>query len=156
MTKKDSRKSWEMHLQTLLSRSPTSCKVTIASKLDPLSKLQQETTLRKLSLDSPKSTSKYRNNKTEAEGIIFDSKKEANRYLELRRLEKFHHISDLKIQVRFEIVINSMKVCAYVADFTYIEDGKLVVEDVKGFKDKIYRLKKKLMKACHGIDIREI
>ena len=56
-------------------------------------------------------------------------------------------------------MINGVKVCTYIADFTYEELGGVVVEDVKSEftrKDPVYRLKNKLMKACHGIDIREV
>lgn len=50
-----------------------------------------------------------------------------------------------------------MKVCVYVADFVYLDlfDGKEIVEDAKGYRTAIYKLKKKLMKAVHSIDIFE-
>jgi hypothetical protein len=104
--------------------------------------------------------SKYRAVRTKIDGIAFDSKKEARRYLELKLLEKAHQIENLQCQVRFPIVKKSKygKELVYVADFTYLEDGKLVVEDTKSSitkKNPVYRLKRRLMQEVHGITIRE-
>lgn len=98
---------------------------------------------------------KYRNIKTIVDGIKFDSKKEALRYLELKQLQKDGKISDLELQPPYSIFVEMQKVCTYKADFSYVKNERLVIEDVKGMKTAIYRLKKKLMKACHGIDILE-
>jgi hypothetical protein len=100
--------------------------------------------------------SKYRNIKTEVHGITFASKKEAYRYCELKLLQRASEISDLELQPRYDIVINGMKVCTYVADFRYKESGETITEDAKGMLTPMYRLKKKLMKACHGIEIKEV
>lgn len=86
----------------------------------------------------------------------FDSRREARRHEELLLLEKARDIADLKRQVPFRIEINGELVCTYKADFTYIKTGALVVEDTKGYRTPVYRLKKKLMKAVHGIDIKEV
>jgi hypothetical protein len=102
---------------------------------------------------------KYKNVKTFVDGISFDSRKEAVRYAHLKLLQKTHKISDLTLQPKFDIVINGIKVCSYIADFSYIENGVAVVEDVKSEvtrKLPVYRLKRKLMRAVHGIEIREI
>ena len=108
--------------------------------------------------------SKYRNKRVTVDGITFDSIKEARRYMELKMLEKGGYISDLQLQVPFELVptqrnrdgkVVSRKV-SYIADFTYTEDGQFVVEDVKGFQTDLYRLKKALMMDRHGIEIREV
>jgi len=102
---------------------------------------------------------KYRNTKTVIDGVTFDSKKESARYADLKLLQKTHKISDLTLQPKFDIVINGVKVCSYVADFSYVENGVKVVEDVKSEvtrKLPAYRLKNKLMRAVHGIAIREI
>ena len=101
--------------------------------------------------------SKYGNVKTVIDGIKFDSKKEAKRYGELMLMQKTKQIYGLKTQVKYDIVINDVKVCRYVADFTYkcANTDTLTTEDVKGFKTGIYRLKKKLMKAVFGIEILE-
>tara|TARA_R100000781_G_scaffold54064_1_gene35366 strand:+ start:365 stop:676 length:312 start_codon:yes stop_codon:yes gene_type:complete len=99
---------------------------------------------------------KYRNKKTEVDGIIFDSKAEAKRYTELKLLEKANAISDLRLQPKFDCVINGKKICSYRADFDYYEYDKYVCEDVKGFKTPVYRLKKKLVEALHNVKIVEV
>ena len=106
--------------------------------------------------------SKYRSNKTYYNGIRFDSGKEADRYTELLILQKAGIISDLQRQVKFPLLPAQyagkkciFKAINYYADFTYIQDGKLVVEDVKGFKTKEYRMKEKMMYYFHHIRIKE-
>lgn len=88
----------------------------------------------------------------------FASKAEAARYRELLLLEKTGAIFNLTLQRPFAIAVNGINVCAYVADFTYTEQpsGRYVVEDVKGVRTAIYKLKKKLMFAAHRISISEI
>ena len=92
----------------------------------------------------------------------FDSRKESDRYTELKLLEKAGVISDLRTQVVFELIPRQIykgkfaeHPVRYVADFVYTEDGETVVEDVKGMKTDVYRIKKKLMLYMHGIRIRE-
>ena len=98
---------------------------------------------------------KYKAIKTTVDGIKFDSKKEAARYSNLKILEKAGHILDLSLQPRFDLIINGVKCGFYKADFKYIEDGKEIIEDVKGMKTPVYNLKKRLIKAIYNIDIRE-
>ena len=99
---------------------------------------------------------KYGNVRVTVDGHNFDSKREARRYGELKLLQKAGKISALEVHPRYDIHVNDEKVCAYVADFAYKTfDGK-VVEDVKGVRTAIYRLKKKLMFAVHGIAIAEV
>lgn len=100
--------------------------------------------------------SKYGNKKTVVDGITFDSKREAERYGCLKLMLRSGLISDLRLQVPYQISVNGVKVCKYVADFVYLDGGKEVVEDVKGMKTSIYNLKKKLMKACFGVSISEV
>lgn len=106
--------------------------------------------------------SKYHNTKTEIDGIIFDSKKEAKRYKELLLLQKAGIITDLKRQVPYTLIpsfnLNKKKYrpMTYKADFVYKENNKEVVEDVKGMRTDIYQLKKKLMAYIYQIEIREI
>jgi|SRR5215467_978437 len=100
--------------------------------------------------------SKYRSVKTEVDGIVFASRKEAERYGELKLLLKGGYISHLEMQVPFKVVINGRKICKYVADFIYFENGDRIVEDVKGYKTAIYKLKRKLVEATHNVTIREI
>jgi hypothetical protein len=101
---------------------------------------------------------KYGNCKTTVDGITFDSHKEAVRYAELRLLEKGGVIRDLRRQERFEIVPKSRhgRALYYVADFVYVENDKTVVEDVKGVRTPIYRLKKRLVAERYGIEIKEV
>lgn len=98
---------------------------------------------------------KYRAKRTEVDGITFASRMEAQRYTELRALEQAGEISGLELQPRYDLVVNGVKIGRYVADFRYREDGRLVVEDVKGVKTALYRLKKKLVRALYGIEVRE-
>jgi len=100
---------------------------------------------------------KYRAIKTTIDGITFDSKKEANRYAVLKLMEKTGAISHLELQPEYKIEINGRKICTYRADFRYInksaigvngQAGAMVVEDVKGMKTPVYRLKKKLVEVC--------
>ena len=101
--------------------------------------------------------SKYGNKKTIVDGINFSSKGEARRYLQLKLLERSGHSKNMQLQVRYHIVINGLKVCTYIADFVYfsIADGITIVEDFKGMRTPVYKLKKKLMKSVLGIDIFE-
>lgn len=118
---------------------------------------------------------KYHNKKVEYEGIVFDSLKEKRRYCQLQIMEKSGIISDLRLQVPFELIpavyedeVIQMKTkskvkkrcvqraTTYVADFVYKRDGKTIVEDTKGFRTKEYELKKKMMRAFLGIIINEI
>lgn len=102
--------------------------------------------------------SKYNNKKVVIDGIEFDSQKEGKRYSLLKILELAGQIHDLKLQPRYDFELNGVKMGFYKADFSYIEDGPdgdYIVEDVKGMKTPVYNLKKKMMKAFHGIDIFE-
>lgn len=95
---------------------------------------------------------------------FFDSKKEHNRYHELKLLEQAKKITELRLQVPFELLakyeINGKKRrgISYIADFVYIdiETGKYVVEDVKGMKTQVYKIKKKLFESKYGVEIREV
>lgn len=99
-----------------------------------------------------KNQNKYHNKKTEVNGVLFDSKKEANRYQELLFLYSQGKISHLELQPRFPFIINEKKICTYVADFIYLDKDKncYIVEDVKGFKTDVYKIKSKLFKAIYS------
>lgn len=99
--------------------------------------------------------SKYNNRKTVVDGITFDSEWEAERYQELQLLERAGHIVNLRLQVPYVLAINGVKICTYVADFVYLECGEEIVEDAKGMLTDVYKLKRRLMKAIYGIEIRE-
>lgn len=103
--------------------------------------------------------SKYNNVKKEVDGKKFDSTKESKRYLELKSMVERGEISELHEQVKFTFAHNGVKICSYIADFTYNKDGKEVVEDVKSEMTKklpVYKMKKKMMVAFFGIEINEV
>jgi hypothetical protein len=130
------------------------------------------------------SRAKYRNKKIEVGGIEFDSKKEAKRYSDLLTLLRAGEISDLQLQREFELIPAQYeavprygkkgqrlkdgtrcieKGCVYKADFSYMtRDGRLVVEDVKGYRNPNsagyakFVIKRKLMLWLHGIRIIEV
>ena len=150
-----------------------------------LKKLKEEDRQKKLTEEpieeEKEKRSKYRSSKvtvTLPDGTehTFDSRKEARRYEELRIRQQAGEISDLRLQVKYVLIpaqyepdiigkrggVKRGKLiereCAYWADFTYMEDGQLVVEDVKSpiTKTPLYKLKKKLMLYVHGIRISEV
>lgn len=99
--------------------------------------------------------SKFGNIKAEAEGFTFSSKKEKARWMDLRLEERAGAIKDLKRQVVYPLEVNGMLICDYIADMVYERNGLVVCEDAKGFKTPEYKLKAKLMLACHGVEILE-
>lgn len=121
--------------------------------------------------------SKYLNTKTEVDGILFDSKKEAKYYLVLKTKQKLGEISNLRRQVAYELIppywvekqvqlktkTKTIRYCAwrgikYIADFVYTDNrsGDEVVVDVKGFRTREYNKKKKLMNLLKDIEIQEV
>ena len=111
------------------------------------------------------SWNKYGAKKSKADGVIFDSRKERDRYLELKLLEEHGYIKDLKLQPRYVIHDayvrcdgKKIRQIVYIADFEYldIENGELITEDVKGVKTAVYRLKKKMFEKRYGVKIREV
>ena len=101
---------------------------------------------------------KYGAKKVVMDGQVFDSKREFHRWCELRLLERAGKISDLKRQVKFELIPKQVgeRACSYVADFVYYDaDSKKVVEDCKGYRTEGYKIKRKLMLWVHGIKIKE-
>lgn len=107
---------------------------------------------------------KFHAKKVTKDGRTFDSKHEAGRYTELQLLRRAGKITDLRCQVSFLLIPAQYdenhrcieRSCKYVADFTYRdENGTFIVEDAKGLKTDVYRIKKKLMLAKYGIQIKE-
>ena len=94
---------------------------------------------------------KYRNKKAEADGIVFHSKLERDRYLELKLLQQAGEVTDLELQVRVPLEVNGSKVCTWVVDFEYwsTEKQKLVWEDVKGHQTRESKNKMKLAQALY-------
>ena len=102
-----------------------------------------------------KKAAKYKNSKIIQDGEVFDSKKELCRWNDLRFLQSIGEISGLERQVTYQL-----SVCKYIADAVYTaKDGMKIVEDTKSpitRKLPVFRLKKKLMLAEHGINIKEV
>lgn len=109
---------------------------------------------------------KYNNTRAVLNGVQFDSKRELNRYTELKLLEKAGIIKDLRRQVKFQLLPSQKskdgsyvleRAVHYIADFTYMdEQGNMIVEDTKGVKTPDYIIKRKLMLYMNGIEIKEI
>ena len=116
--------------------------------------------------------SKYHSRKVTINGITFDSGREARRYRELELLQRAGQISDLRLQVPFELIPAQYapseqlitrgphkgepkrgrcieRACTYIADFVYIEGGKLIAEDAKGMRTKEYIIKRKLFRYLY-------
>ncbi len=106
----------------------------------------------------PEKPNKFRNVKKIVNGLEFDSTKEARHYQDLLAWQQSGQITELERQRPFMIEINGMHVCTFFADFTYVKDGSLIVEDVKSraTKTPVYQLKKKLVKSVLNIDIVEV
>jgi len=128
---------------------------------EQLAAIKAKSTVRTHKIEDTKRQSKYNNSRfTDSEGS-WDSKKERKRWEQLRTLESAGRIQELQKKVLFELLPSSMKhgkrlrPIVYIADFVYIEDGVKVVEDAKGFRPKLYLLKKRLMWEKYGIDILE-
>lgn len=107
---------------------------------------------------------KYGNQKTEFEGLSFDSKHEFERWVDLRLLEKAGEIQNLRRQVKFELLpaqrgeLRTERGVSYIADFVYEQDGKTVVEDAKSKATRTpeYIIKRKLMRWRYGIEVKEV
>ena len=118
--------------------------------------------------------SKYLAKKVHINGMVFDSQHEYERWLQLCLLQRAGKISDLQRQVAYELIptlrepdtigprggVKPGKLLEhgvkYTADFVYIQDGKTVVEDAKGFRTDDYIIRRKLMLWIHGIKINEV
>lgn len=85
--------------------------------------------------------------------IRFPSIREAARYSKLRFLEDKGIIKDLKRQIAFACIVNEEKICAYIADFSYVFEGRLCIEDSKGCETPEFKLKKKLVEALFSVKI---
>lgn len=90
------------------------------------------------------------------DGIVFDSQAESVRWCQLILLERGKFIRDLRRQTKFSFTIDGDVMFSYVSDFDYWEGCTYKIEDVKGVKTPVYRLKKKLIERQHGIKITEV
>lgn len=111
---------------------------------------------------------KYGNRKVTVGGETFDSQREYDRWCQLLLMQKAGLIKDLRRQVKYVLIPSQKKdgkivekECTYRADFVYQEkvglnDWETVVEDAKGYKTEVYKIKKKLMLSVYGIKIKEV
>jgi len=102
---------------------------------------------------------KYKAEPTVLDGIRFDSKFESERYAELKMLAAAGEIADLACQPEYPLFVDGERVAAIVLDFCYTDwriGGKRVIEDVKGVRNRVYRLKKKMFEAQYKLRITEI
>ena len=111
-----------------------------------------------------KNKSKYGNRKVIYDGMVFDSRKEQIRYAELCLMERAGYIKCLRRQVKYVLIPSQKRgkkvierECSYYADFVYTDTrtGDTVVEDCKGYRTEVYRIKKKLMLERYGIEVTE-
>ena len=101
---------------------------------------------------------------TTVDGIRFASKKEARRYSELLLLQRAGEIEDLQLQPVFVLKCQSksgelVAIAKYLADFQYVDRRgglQVVVEDVKGVRTQVYKIKKRWVEAQYGITIKEV
>jgi hypothetical protein len=102
--------------------------------------------------------SKYNNRRVTLDGHTFDSVAERRRYQELCLLRAAGELTGLVTHPRFPLVVNGVPIATYEADFGYTETatGRAVVEDVKGVRTDVYRIKCRLMRACYGIEVKEV
>jgi hypothetical protein len=96
--------------------------------------------------------------RTSWDGIVFQSKMEMHRYEFLLEMLRLNLIDDLERQVPYPVVVNGRKICTYKSDFNYrvVLTGEKIIEDVKGARTAVYKLKKKLVEAIHGITLTEV
>lgn len=104
----------------------------------------------------PRRRSTWRNVPVEDGGYRFDSKAEHRRWQQLQLLQSAGAIHDLTVHPVYTLSVNNLTICRYIADFEYQEGDRLVVEDVKGRVTPVFAIKRRLMQACLGIQVREM
>jgi hypothetical protein len=118
----------------------------------------------RLSADDPqvqkalgKKGHKYGAKPTMVNGIRYDSRREAARAGQLDADAFVGTILYLQRQPSFDLHVAGVKVCRYVPDFQYLDarNGEVIIEDCKGFRTPLYRLKRKMFEAEYGIQVRE-
>lgn len=103
----------------------------------------------------PTKKNKFNAQRCEMDSIHFDSKAERDYYAVLKLRERAGEICDVQMQQPYDLTVNGFLVATYKADFTYWDNKTQCrhVIDVKGFITPVFKLKQKLMRACHGIEI---
>lgn len=106
-------------------------------------------------LSSKPKRSKYGAKRTLLDGICFDSEAEASYYAALKIRERAGEVCDIEMQRPYCLTVNGILVATYRADFVFWDVAlrRRRVIDVKGVETPVFRLKQKLMRACHGVDI---
>ncbi len=108
----------------------------------------------------PGGGNKYHAERTQVDGFWFASRAEAARYQVLRDWERCGEIHDLVLQPAFTLTVAGQRIGTYTPDFIYRETatGRVICEDVKSpaTKTEAYGLRKKLLKALHGIEVTEV
>lgn len=99
--------------------------------------------------------SKYGNRLVEDGGELFHSVGEFRRWRELLALQRAGVVSELERQVEYPICVAGVHVCSWFADFRYKQNGRVVIEDFKGFRTEVYKLKKKFVEAIYKFRIFE-
>lgn len=136
------------------------------SRLSPWAQQQIAQKLLAREREKAELENKYHAERTKRGELSFDSKKEARRYDELMFMLKAGRISELKLQPQFTLQEayttpegDRIRAIRYQADFSYRQDGELIVEDVKSEATKklrVYQIKRKLMQEKLGITVREV
>ena len=96
---------------------------------------------------------RYYAKKTRVDGYLFDSKMEARRYEQLKLLERAKTIERLAVHPKWEINLDKTWICDVEMDFSYMENGKVVIEDVKGHDNVLSKLKRRLFEAKYGLQV---
>jgi hypothetical protein len=123
-----------------------------------LSRRPDITTVAGLRAELAKKPHKYGAISSVVDGHKFPSKREATRYGHLKRKQLAGDISGLTLQPKFALIVNGVNCGSYIGDFEYLDcrTGKKITEDSKGFATPVYKLKKKLVMAIYGIEIKEV
>jgi hypothetical protein len=108
-------------------------------------------------------THKYNAIRTWCGGYWFASKREARRYTELLLLEAAGEVRDIELQPAYPLTAPTpdgslVSIAKYVGDFRYVDtvSGETVLEDVKGVRTQVYKLKKRWVEAQYGIAVKEV
>ena len=103
----------------------------------------------------PARGNKYKAKRTLLDGICFDSKAEASYYAGLKLRQRAGEVEDVEMQRPYALIIEGQLICTYRADFVFwdVAERRRRVIDVKGIETPAFKIKRKLMKACHGLEV---
>lgn len=103
----------------------------------------------------PQRGNKYKAQRTLLDGICFDSQAEANYYAALKLRERAGEVTDIELQRWYDLIVNGVLVARYRADFVFFDRiccSRRIV-DTKGVVTRDFRMKQKLMRACHALEV---